>query len=123
MEEEMRRIYYGWYVVAVAMLAYLLVIGIINGAFGVFVVPVSRDLGLTRADMNSALILLNLGAACVAPLVGRALDRLPLKAVLASAVACFGLALAGLGLSKSLLLDVVLLTLPLAIGYTGCAAL
>ena len=119
----MGRIYYGWYVVGVAMVTYMLLIGISVSAFGAFVVPVSRDLHLSRADANSGLILMNLGAACLAPLVGRALDRLPLKLVLMAAVTCFAAALVGLGLSKSLLLSAGLLLLPLAVGVSGAGTL
>ena len=119
----MGRIYYGWFVVGVAMLAYLLLIGVINGAFGLFVVPVSEDFGLSRADTNSGLILLNIGASCLSPLIGRVLDRLPLKAVLVASALLAGGSIAALGLSRSLPLSAFVLMVPLAIGYGGAATL
>ena len=55
--------YYGWYVVMMAAAVYAVVMGTTFSAFGLFVVPVSEDLQLSRADMNMALILLNIGSA------------------------------------------------------------
>ena len=97
----MRQVYYGWYVVALAMVVYALIVGSTFGAFGVFVVPVSADLGLTRAEMNTALIFMSVGMAGLAPFIGRLVDRVSLKLMMVTGGVLFALAYVGLGLSKS----------------------
>ena len=119
----MSRIYYGWFVVALAMVIYMLVIGTTFGAFGLFVHPVSAELGLTRAEMNTALIFMNLGNAAVAPLLGRVLDRFPVRRVFLTCAILLGLSLVGLGLSRSLWLSCVVLTVLLPLGYLGAGTL
>jgi MFS family permease len=114
-----RRIYYGWFVVAMSVLVLMLLVGTSFTAFGLFVVPVSKELGLSRADMNSALILLNIGNAAVGPFIGRMLDRFPVKRVMLVGALCFGGSLITLGLSRSLGLSAFIFALPLAIGLTG----
>ena len=70
---------YGWFMVGVSMLLLLLTVGPTSYAFGLFVLPVSEDLGLSRADINTGLILLNFGMAALAPFVGRLLDRTSIR--------------------------------------------
>ena len=119
----MRRIYFGWYVVAISVLTFMLLIGTTFTAFGLFVVPVSEDLGLSRADMNTALILLNIGNAAVAPVIGRMLDRFPMRRIMIACAVLFGACLVALGLSKSLLLSAFVFALPLAIALQGTGML
>jgi sugar phosphate permease len=117
------RINYGWIVVALAMLIYMLVIGSTFGAFGLFVHPVSAELGLSRAEMNTALILMNLGNAAVAPLLGRVLDRFPVRRVFLACAALLGLGLVALGLSQSVWLSAAVLAVVLPLGYLGAGTM
>lgn len=119
----MNRIYYGWIVVALAMVIYMLVIGTTFGAFGLFVHPVSAELGLSRAEMNTALILMNLGNAAVAPLLGRVLDRFPVRRVFLICTVLLGLSLVTLAFSRSTLLSGVVLAVLLPLGYLGAGSL
>jgi MFS family permease len=118
-----RRIYYGWVVVALAILVYMLVVGTTFGAFGLFVHPVSKELGLSRAQMNSAMIFMNLGNAAVAPALGRVLDRFPVRRVFLVCAVCLGCGLAILGLSRSIWLNIVVLAVVLPLGYLGAGTL
>lgn len=119
----MSRIYYGWYVVALAMIIYMLVVGSTFAAFGLFVHPVSAELKLSRAEMNTALILMNLGNAAVAPMLGRVLDRFPIRRVFLICAILLGLSLALLGLSRSAWLSAFVLAVMLPIGYLGASSL
>lgn len=119
----MRRIYYGWYVVALSIVGFMLLIGTTFTAFGLFVVPVSKEFGLSRADMNTALILLNIGNAAVAPFIGRMLDRFPVRWIMSVCAILFGGCLITLGLSHSLLLSAFVFALPLAIALQGTGML
>src|SRR5207245_8286007 len=111
-----KRVYLGWYVVAVPMLIYMLGVGVTFNAFGLFVLPVSAEFKLSHADMNTALIFLNIGNAVVAPFFGRLLDRFPAKRIMVACALLFGLCFATLGLSRSLWLAAVL-GVPLAAAY------
>lgn len=63
------RIYYGWYIVAISVVILTLLLGSTYHSFGVFVLPVSEDFGLSRAETNTALILFSLGNAICAPIM------------------------------------------------------
>lgn len=119
----MPRVYYGWCIVAIAVIANMLVVGATYSAFGLFVLPVSAEYGLSRANMNTALILLNLAAAVVAPLLGRMLDRYRAQRIMMVCAVLLGLSLTVLGLSRSLWLSAAFMTLPLAAGINGAAGL
>ena len=116
-----RKIYRGWYMVAIAIVAQMLLYGLVFACFGLFVLPVSRDLGLSRAEMNSALVLLTIGAGLTAPLVGSLIDKLSLRLVLLASMAFLSLCLALLGLSHSLWVSgfIMLLPLPFAVQAAG----
>jgi sugar phosphate permease len=115
----MGRIYFGWYVVAVSAVVYTLVLGATFSSFGVFVLPVSTELKLSRAEMNTALILLNVGNLVMAPIVGRALDQFSAKWIMMASAVVFGLSLAILGLSRSVWLSAFVLAVPLAVAFQG----
>ncbi|WP_162527292.1 MFS transporter [Sphingomonas solaris] len=115
--------FYGWVIVGVAATIYMLVVGTTYSAFGLLVLPVSAEFKLSRASMNSALILLNIGNACLAPIIGRLLDRLPVRPIIMVAALLLGGSLAALGLSRSLWLSATIIVLPLAAGILGASTL
>jgi sugar phosphate permease len=117
------RFSYRWYVVAAAAVTYMLVIGMTFSSFALFVLPVSTELGLSRAEMNTALILINIGGAVMAPFMGRMLDRFSPKRIMTISSIVLGLSLAALGLSHSLWLSAAVLAVPLAISFQGAGAL
>jgi MFS family permease len=121
--DEFVRLYYGWYIVAVALVVNTLTVGATFMAFGLFVVPVSKALELSRAEMNTAIILLSLGMAVTAPFVGRAIDRFPLKMIMIPSALLFGGSLVALGLSESVWLSAAIIAFPLAIGMSGAGPL
>jgi predicted MFS family arabinose efflux permease len=113
------RFSYGWYVIAVAVVVYMLVTGTTFTAFGLYVLPVSAEFKLSRADMNTALILFNLGGALTAPFVGRLLDRVSAKRIMLVSAILMGASYATLGLSSSIWLSGAVLALPLAVAAQG----
>jgi sugar phosphate permease len=117
------KVYAGWYVVATSVLVLMVLLGTTFTAFGLYVVPVSSDLGLSRADTNSAMILLNIGNAVVAPIIGRMLDRHPIRRIMMACATLFGVALVMLGASSSILLSAFVVVLPLAIALQGAGTL
>lgn len=117
------RFYYGWVIVGLAMLGYALVIGVTMNAFGLFVLPVSTELGLSRAAMNTAFVLINVGNGLLAPFVGRALDRFPARPILLISAASMATGFLILSQSSSLLLCVLALAVLLPFGIDGGAML
>ncbi|ACO47876.1 MFS transporter [Deinococcus deserti] len=68
------RLYYGWVVVAVTVVALLLAAGA-RSAPGVFLLPMERDLGFSRAELSFSASLGLLVFGLAAPLSGRLMDR------------------------------------------------
>lgn len=117
------RIYYGWVIVAITVVTFALIIGASMQSYGLFVLPVSEAFGLTRAEMNTGAILLNLGMAIVSPFLGRIVDRYPARLIMMASGLVFGASLAILGLSTSPLLSALVIALPLGAAVVGCGTL
>ena len=71
---------------------------VVNATFGVFLVPMSRDLHWTRADVTSLLSIAAAASALSYPVVGRAADRYGARRVAAIGNAVFALAIASVSL-------------------------
>lgn len=115
--------YYGWYMVAVSMLVLMLVTGSTVSAFGLFVLPVSQDFGLSRAEMNTGIILVNLGMAFFAPPIGRLLDRVSIRKLMAASGILIGMCFAALALSRNVWLSAFVVAVPLPIAVVGAGTL
>ncbi len=113
------QLYYGWWIAVIAMTNMTLVVGASFNIFGLFVRPVSAEFGLSRANMNTAIVLLNFGGAIAAPFIGRLFDRMPIRRILRLSAIAFGAGFVGLGLSYSLWLDAVIIFAVLSIGLVG----
>lgn len=76
--------------IAVLFVAQMLAIGTTSFGYGLFVQPLSEAYDLSRADANSGLIFIIVGMAIWSPLVGRALDVLPVRQVIVGGALVFG---------------------------------
>jgi MFS family permease len=114
-----RGIYFGWYVVAAAIVIYALVLGSTFASFGLYILPVSEEFGLSRADINTGLIVLNLGNAAMAPIIGRLLDRVSVRKLMMASSLLFAGSMAIISQSHSLTLDAALIAAPVAAGVLG----
>ncbi|HKT77552.1 MAG TPA: MFS transporter [Sphingobium sp.] len=117
------RLYYGWRVVILAAIIYILVFGSTVASFSLYVVPVSAEFGLTRAEMNTAFVLINVGSAIWAPFIGRSLDRFSLKWTMAVSAVLIGVGFVTLALSHWIWINVIALLVGVAIGLDGTAML
>ncbi len=113
------KIYYGWTIVAISVLTLSLAIGASIQAFGLFVLPVSAELHLTRAQVNTGAILFNIGMAVVGPVLGRILDTQSARLVMIASALLFGGSMVVLGLSSSVWLSAAVIVVPLAIAAVG----
>src|ERR1700754_3621275 len=116
-------VYYGWLFLAASACCELLVMGATAYAAGLFVLPVQAEFHITRTAANSSIIILYLGAALVAPFIGRILDRGSIRRVVCLSAIIFGAALATIALSSSLLVIAVMLFLPAAVGFAATGPL
>jgi MFS family permease len=97
--DELNPRYYGWKVVGAILLAEFFAIGSTSYAFGLFVIPVSAEFDLTRAQANSGMICLVLGMGLSSPLLGSLLDRFDPRYVFTGGALVLGGGLVALGLS------------------------
>lgn len=115
------KLYPGWRIVALAALTYVIVIGFGFSSLSIFVLPVSNEFGLTRAQINTGFSIIGIGNALWAPLIGWLIDRVPLRLVMGISIALMGMGCIALGLSHSLLIDVIVLATCISIGLDGSA--
>jgi MFS family permease len=118
-----RQVYYGWYVVAITIVIFTVLVGSIFSAFGVFVLPVSAELKLSRAEMNTAIGLVSFGNAALAPFVGWLLDRVAAKSVMVVCSIVYGVSMVTLGLAHILWLSTLVLVLGIPLAYLGAGSL
>jgi MFS family permease len=90
--------FYGWVIVAALSVAggFSMAMGI--GNFGVFVTPMSEDLGIGQAPFGWALSARLVGFAATGPIVGRLIDRHGTRGPFAIAITIFAVSVASLGL-------------------------
>ena len=96
-------VYYGWVVLACLCCAGFARQGPAVATLSVFVEPLTREFGWSRAALSGAVSLGGLMAALVSPLIGPMLDRRGSRLVLCLAIAVNGVALLLLSLTPSLL--------------------
>jgi MFS family permease len=116
-------IYYGWFVLAASAVCELLVMGATAYASGLFVLPLQAEFHISRADANSSILILFLGGALMAPLVGKALDRYPIRLVVPVGVLLFSGAMAFIAVTGSLWLMALALLVPASIGFMAAGPL
>jgi MFS family permease len=108
--------YYGWFVLAASAVCEMLAQGATSYGAGLFVLPVQAEFHLSRANASSAILFLFVGTVFLAPVVGRLLDRAPIRATVIIGAACLALALAMIAATSSIPVIVLALLLPAAIG-------
>ena len=69
------RVFYGWCVIAVLTSLYALASGIYFSGFSFYLLPVTRDLGLSRTSMSLALGLARLAGGIKGPIAGYLIDK------------------------------------------------
>lgn len=117
------KFYPGWWVHAGLFFCAAVVIGSSAYTFGLFVVPVTEELSISRANINNGYIALLLGVALVSPFVGRLLDRFSARMVILSGAITYAAGLACLTLTKSPLLMLIIMLVLVAYGYAACGTL
>jgi len=115
--------YYGWVIVAAGITAYSVLMGGIYSSFGLFILPISEEYGLSRAEANTGLVLLSLGIALQGTFIGRMLDRMSVRRVMLIGAAVFGLSLIAIALSPSIWITSAVLGLALPFATQAACSL
>jgi MFS family permease len=102
------KLYYGWIVLAALCCAGFARQGPAVATLSIFVEPLTREFGWSRAALSGAVSLAGVLAALASPLIGQALDRHGSRFVLLAAVLVNAAALMLLSLTPSLLVFYVL---------------
>ena len=108
-----------WLVVAASVCGLLVGAGpILIFASGVFLKPVSADLGIARGDLSSALLVSTFCIAVTSPFVGGLLDRFGTRRVMIPGLVLYALAVASFGLMQARPLFVIPLIFAV-VGFVG----
>src|SRR5437773_12524194 len=112
-----RRIFYGWWIVAIGCVQDAVKGGLFNTGFTVYFLPVLNELHLSRAATSLPFSLSRLEAALGAPLVGYLIDRFDVRVMLVVGTLLAGLGLILLSLTHSYLLFLLVFIGPLSFGF------
>lgn len=116
-------IYPGWSVLTGSFICAALAIGFTSYIVGMFTVPVTEELGISRATYNNGMIGMLLGAVVASPVIGKLLDRFSARRIMAACALAFGGALMVTSRTDSPGLMLLMVTLPLSFGSAGCGVL
>lgn len=115
--------YPGWLVHVGLFICAGLVVGTSTYTFGLYVIPVTQELGMSRADFSNGFICLLLGVALMSPVAGRLLDKLSARLLILAGSFMYAIGLTGLTMTDSGLLMMLLILVPISFGYTTCGVL
>ncbi len=93
--------YYGWRIVAVAMLGLGLSNGLTSYSFGLLVLPVGTEFGASRMEMMSSMTAGALTSILISPLAGTLMDKRSARVLFTVATLFLAAALALLSLSRN----------------------
>lgn len=75
-------LYYGWNIVGIAFFVDFIAVGFFFYSYGVFFKALAVEFGGSRLDVSIGITLVNVVGAIIAPTIGRALDRFPIRNVI-----------------------------------------
>lgn len=113
-------IYYGWKNLLGSFLCAAVAIGLTSYIFGMFAIPVTGEMGMSRANYNNGMIALMVGMAIVSPIVGQLLDRYSARKLLIIGGITFGASLMLVSRLETIWLMLLILALPLAFAVGSC---
>ena len=93
--------FFGWRMVAVAFLVDFIAVGFFFYSYGVFFKAIAAEFGGSRFGVAIGITLTQAVGAILAPFIGRALDRYPLKRIMAAGAVSMGLGFSLLSLAET----------------------
>lgn len=115
--------YPGWRVLGGSFICAALAIGFTIYIFGLFVVPVSEEFGISRANANMGMIAIQAGVSLMSPIVGYFMDRHSARKMVVLGGVLFGSALMLASTTSNLVFMLFLIGVPLTFGMAACGVL
>src|SRR6266540_835429 len=112
-----RRIFYGWWIVAIGCFQDAVKGGLFNTGFSLYFLPVLNELHLSRAATSLPFSLAKLEAALEGPLVGYLIDRFDVRVMLVIGTTLAGLGFMLLSFTQSYIFFVLVFIGPLSVGF------
>jgi predicted MFS family arabinose efflux permease len=102
MERGSGGIYYGWYLVALCFVVNFLVLGLATHSFTVYMKPLEETFAWSRKAISAAMAFATLAMALAAPSIGRLIDRVGARVVMALGAGVLGVSALLLSRTESL---------------------
>ena len=83
-------VFHGWYIVAVCFVVNFIVFGIAINTFTVYVKPIQAEMGWSRGEISLAIMIGALSMGAVAAFIGRLIDRVGARVVMAAGATVVG---------------------------------
>ncbi len=96
------RVHYAWLILIGCCMFTLAVLGIVNSCQGLFLIPVTKALGISRAKYSLAITIQGLMGIVTMPIAGRVLPKYNIRVVLTIAVMIFIGGFSGLSLCRNI---------------------
>jgi MFS family permease len=112
----------GWQVLGAGFCNAMLMVGATAYSFGLFVVPLQAEFGINREQANLGLVLLIIGFALWAPILGRIIDRQSARRIGIIGAALFAGGFAAISLAGAPWQMALALAGPVALGSTAAGA-
>lgn len=115
------RLYYGWTVVGLTLAFQAVTIGILIYCFALFVVPWLETFDVSRGRVMLTITVLQLGVGLLSPLAGRAMDALPMRALVIGGACALsaGLWLTSMATAMWQIIALYALLMPLGMAMAG----
>lgn len=110
--------FYGWKIVAVAMLALGLSCGVASYSFGLLVLPVSHEFGATRMEIMGALTACSLATMLISPMAGTLMDKRSARALFAIGALFLAASLVLISFSRNVWEFILVYGLVMSLGST-----
>ena len=107
-----------WAILGIAFLAQFFSIGVTLFSFGLYVAPLEAEFQVTRTTLNSGMLVMMVGMALFSVVIGRFLDRLQIRYLMAAGAGLLSLGLLGIANSTSLALMALCIAGPISIGVS-----
>lgn len=114
-----RLIFFGWWMVFVAFMSMLVAYGARFYSFGIYLKPMSQEMGWSRATTSSAFTISSLFLGFLSPFVGKILDKYGNKVIMFWGAAIAGLGFALCYFTQSLFHFYIFFSLIMPIGIAG----
>jgi len=109
----------GWHVLGGGFINAMLIAGAAIYSFGLFVIPVQEEFGLTREQVNLGIIALYLSLMFWAPIIGRWLQKASAKTISTLGGIAFGLGASLVAWAPNPVILIVSIALMLGFGFTA----